>query len=319
MNPETIYFEYTNKCNLNCSICWLKDSDLTKKAELTTQEIKTFFNSLNREIKQIKLYGGEPLVRKDFFEICRFLKEKGFYVKTITNGTLIYKKIAEKIISLGIDSITLSLDGDKDIHNQIRGNDSFSKTLGAISYINELKSKQNLEKPLLSLNCVINSANYDKLSPLVSIAAKLGILLNFQYLMWLSQETNKEGSGNQNLSNFDIPFREVDAKKLQEEISKIKHLSEKNNIQVKFRQPIDNGTIKNWFTENDLNLKCGFPLFTWIRSNGDLAPCQFIDYTIGNVLKEDFFNMYNSEKANNFREKIKKTPNIVCKRCCNLK
>jgi heme d1 biosynthesis radical SAM protein NirJ len=66
------------------------------------------------------LSGGEPLLRKDIFEISSRAKAMGFYVGLSTNGTLIDRTCADRIASVGYDYVGISLDGIGDVHDRFR-------------------------------------------------------------------------------------------------------------------------------------------------------------------------------------------------------
>ena len=66
--------------------------------------------------------GGEPLMRKDFFEIAEYAHEKGLYLSLATNGTLITRDIAKKLKESGIEYVEISIDGkDASTHDGFRG------------------------------------------------------------------------------------------------------------------------------------------------------------------------------------------------------
>ena len=64
------------------------------------------------------LSGGEPLLRKDIFEISARAKAMGFYVGLSTNGTLIDRACADRIAAVGYDYVGISLDGIGAVHDR---------------------------------------------------------------------------------------------------------------------------------------------------------------------------------------------------------
>jgi len=78
--------------------------------------------------------GGEPLVRKDFWELAFYAKSKGLKTALSSNGTLIMRRVAEKIKKSGIEYVGISLDGaKKETHDAMRNQPgSFDKSVKAL-------------------------------------------------------------------------------------------------------------------------------------------------------------------------------------------
>ncbi|SFE91180.1 radical SAM/SPASM domain-containing protein [Peptostreptococcus sp. D1] len=120
-----ISFSITKKCNLECSYC-CTSSDINNNSlkELNTREIKECINNiLKYNPLEIKISGGEPLVRKDALEILEYLRSK--YKNVIifaTNATLLSRKKID-ILSKYVDSVEISLDGyNNETYNDVRQN-----------------------------------------------------------------------------------------------------------------------------------------------------------------------------------------------------
>src|SRR6266436_6762375 len=93
--PMSALFEITFVCNHACSFCY---NCPTGQREMTTAEI---FDALQKladfNILYLTLSGGEPLVRKDFFEIAGRARELGFALRIYTNAYLIDEAMAKRI------------------------------------------------------------------------------------------------------------------------------------------------------------------------------------------------------------------------------
>lgn len=86
---------------------------------------------------QLTFTGGEPLLRKDFFEIASFARSKGFILRLFSNATLIDDLIAKKLKSLKFKEVRISLfSADEKLHDSItRHEGSFRKTIAAIGLL----------------------------------------------------------------------------------------------------------------------------------------------------------------------------------------
>lgn len=109
------------RCNLNCKHCYSLSADVDFPGELTTQQIYEVMDDLKAfGVPVLILSGGEPLLRRDIFDISRRAKAKGFYVGLSSNGTLIDEAIADRIAEIGYDYVGVSLDGIGAVHDRFR-------------------------------------------------------------------------------------------------------------------------------------------------------------------------------------------------------
>ena len=161
--PYKATLELTMRCNLLCTMCFRHKKD----GELELPELKKVIDNLGN-IKEISLIGGEIFLRKDIYDILDYLKEKGLKVNLHTNGTLIDEAVAEKLERYdNFGRIGFSIDGLKDLHNEIRGsNTAFDKTVNAI----RLMSSRGV-----SINTVVNERNMGQLQRLFQLAKELGV------------------------------------------------------------------------------------------------------------------------------------------------
>lgn len=129
----------TNRCNLACRHCCADAASVMSDDPLSFEEILRIIDELcaiNPE--SIVINGGEPMVRKDFFEISRYLrKHYNGIICLMTNGTCINAGNVDELIPL-FDSINISLDGyDEETCSKIRGCGVFAKAIGAIELLIE--------------------------------------------------------------------------------------------------------------------------------------------------------------------------------------
>ncbi len=119
--PFLIVWDYTKQCNLKCKHCYENAGPRPDKDELTTEEAKAVIDQMaDMGVVAIAFSGGEPLIRKDFFEVARYAREKDFYVSVASNGTLITPEVARKLKDVA-DYIEISLDGFEKEHDRFRG------------------------------------------------------------------------------------------------------------------------------------------------------------------------------------------------------
>ena len=116
-----VIWNLIRRCNLNCIHCYSLSTDVDFPGELTTAEVFKVMDDLKTaRVPVLILSGGEPLLRRDIFEISARAKEMGFYVGLSSNGALIDEPTAERIGAVGYDYVGISLDGIGPVHDRFR-------------------------------------------------------------------------------------------------------------------------------------------------------------------------------------------------------
>jgi len=109
-------------CNLKCVHCYTDSEAKKYENELSTEEGKALIEDLARfQIPALLFSGGEPLMRKDLFELVGHAVKLGIRPTLSTNGTLITREVAQRIKDLGFTYVGISLDGIGEINDSFRG------------------------------------------------------------------------------------------------------------------------------------------------------------------------------------------------------
>ncbi len=121
--PRLIFWELTKGCNLRCIHCRASATELSSPSDLSTQAARDIIDQIAEVSSPILvLSGGEPLFRSDIFQLARYGTDKGLRVALATNGTLVTKQVAKKIVDSGVKRVAISLDGsDALTHDTFRG------------------------------------------------------------------------------------------------------------------------------------------------------------------------------------------------------
>jgi radical SAM protein with 4Fe4S-binding SPASM domain len=121
--PRLIFWELTKGCNLRCIHCRASATELSSPSDLSTEAAKAIIDQIAAVSTPILvLSGGEPLFRSDIFQLARYGTDKGLRVALATNGTLVTKQVAQKIVDSGVRRVAISLDGaDAPTHDTFRG------------------------------------------------------------------------------------------------------------------------------------------------------------------------------------------------------
>jgi AdoMet-dependent heme synthase len=116
--PLSVQLDLTYRCNERCVHCYLDHED---HGEMTTAEITKLLHELAEAgVFFLTMSGGEILLRKDFFEILEYARALLFYVTLKTNAVLIRERHAERLRSLGVQSVQISIYSHRpEIHDSI--------------------------------------------------------------------------------------------------------------------------------------------------------------------------------------------------------
>ena len=142
-----IRLSISDVCNFKCGYC-LPDGYKIDKSDnrsfINTEEIGRLAKALSElGVSKIRLTGGEPTIRKDFFEIIKIIKENSGIKKTVitTNGYRL-DKIANDIKNSGLDGINISIDSlDSKTFKKITGHDRLEEILRGIKNLQKLNFK----------------------------------------------------------------------------------------------------------------------------------------------------------------------------------
>src|SRR5512143_232426 len=90
--PRLVFWEVTKGCNLRCIHCRATATELSSPLDLPTAKAKDIIEQIAAYASPILvLSGGEPLYRRDVFDLARFAADRGIRVALATNGTLVTK------------------------------------------------------------------------------------------------------------------------------------------------------------------------------------------------------------------------------------
>lgn len=120
--PKWIAWEVTQKCNLKCVHCRCSSDEASSEGDFSTEEGKKLLTEIAEFSKPVVvLSGGEPLMRKDIFELADFGSSLGLRMCMATNGALVDDEMCRKMREVDIKMVSLSLDGSSAaVHDDFR-------------------------------------------------------------------------------------------------------------------------------------------------------------------------------------------------------
>ena len=150
--PLSVHLDITYRCNERCEHCYL---DHDGDGEMTTTEIRALLAQLaDAGVFFLTISGGEPLLRRDCFEIIEYARALGFNVKLKTNAVLIRDKEANRLRELNVEQVQISVYSHRpEVHDGIsKLPGSLHRTVAAIRLLKSHGLKVTLANVLMNSN-----------------------------------------------------------------------------------------------------------------------------------------------------------------------
>lgn len=184
--PLLVDLELASKCNLTCPMCpTITDEFLDKrvtpfKGGLMDYELVTkIIDEVAGSVFSLRLsWIGESTLHPKLVDAVKYAKDAGIpEVSFLTNGTKLHLGYMKKLISAGLDHMTISIDGMGEVYNSIRAPLKFDETLKKLRDLREYMNTNEIEKPLLKIQGIWPAIKedpelyYDTFKPLVDLIA----------------------------------------------------------------------------------------------------------------------------------------------------
>ena len=174
-----VAWEVTRSCNLACVHCRAAALDRPYENELTTQEAFDLLDNIASFAKPIIiLTGGEPLLRDDIFEVADHGSRLGLRMTMAVNGTLLTPERARRMLEVGIQRISVSLDGASSATH-----DAFRKVEGAFDGAIRGITMARKEGLDFQINTTITLQNLEEIPAIQELAVKLGAVAHHIFLL----------------------------------------------------------------------------------------------------------------------------------------
>jgi MoaA/NifB/PqqE/SkfB family radical SAM enzyme len=315
--PLDVICEISYVCNLECPTCfrWTAKPD---EHELTAEQWQAALLKLRNWLGTFNLTftGGEPFLRKDILDIFRFAADHGIVTGVVSNGSLIDKELARKIVASGLDGLTLSLNSMvPEIHNKTRGtNAAFDEVMRA------LDNMQDRNGMRLVLSTTIVKDSVKGLIDVVEFVKKRGLYgINFQPIMPASILPIYDKNGHTRRMAIGSPYKALLEQKDNAHIDDVfnRLLSMKAsgypilNSEEHLREMAK--YLKDPTTPEILEKVCKVGIKNLnIDPFGNVRLCSIMS-VVGNILTDDPENIWRSLNASQQREEIR-----TCDKTCRL-
>lgn len=307
----SISWNLTQRCNLSCVHCYMSAFARADTAEeLATEECCRVMD----EIAQVNpnvfliLTGGEPLLRKDIFDLASYATEKGFTVVLGTNGVLLKEKQARLMRRHGIQGASISLDS-----TDPKKHDAFRHLPGSWQRAVRATEALRAEGLDFSIHTSVTSWNVEEIPAMIDLARGLGArVLNFfflvrtgrgqdltdippdryeqilTYLAWVQGVGDREARPSQQPSAFDRPEDPwtVPAGRSGDLIIRAK-------CAPFFRRIIYVLDPQSPLLKNYAHGSCpAGRYYCRIMPGGDVTPCPYMPVSVGNLRRQSFSTIW---------------------------
>jgi AdoMet-dependent heme synthase len=240
---------------------------------------------------------GEPTLDSRFMEMITYARDKGLKVLFFTNGTLLDKEKAKKIVELGIDEIFCSLPaGSAETYARINSKqtkETFYRIKDNLKNLVIARNKSGKDKPLLQMTHVIHNLNYRELEEMARLDAAIGADRVRFYLVRLDK----------NIAALKLNSGQIES--IQEQLEKIRPFLKRKKIELQdnidFQLKHYQASSGDWSGGNFLDSGCSVGwFFSLILSQGEVSMCCHLRI-IDILKKKSFAQVWNSPRYNQVR------------------
>jgi radical SAM protein with 4Fe4S-binding SPASM domain len=276
--PSLISWNLTKQCNLRCPHCYL-GAGRKAENELTTAECLGLLDEMKSlGTEMVILTGGEPLLRKDIYDIAQAASNYGFWVVMGTNGVLITDKVAQKMVECGVKGVGISLDSlDPQKHNNFRGGpNAWEYSVRAL----DICRAHGLE---VLVQTTVMAINYDEIPHLLAFAREKGA---WSFNLYFLVQTGRGQAMN------DLSAEQSEAM-----------LSSLVDVQDHYRPMLVRSKCAPHFKriayeKGQGGLESGGCMagtqYCRITPEGDVTPCPYMTVVAGNVRQQSFTDIWHT-------------------------
>ena len=271
-------FELTARCNFDCPMCYvhLKQEDMEAAGrELTAKEwIRIAGEAKERGMMFALLTGGEPFLRKDFFEIYEAMRAMGILVSINTNGSLLRGEIRERLLENPPLRMNISLYGGcRETYRNMCGRDVFETVTENIRALKEAGVD-------IRLNLSVTPWNRQDLQKIFDISRELDVHIKAASYMY--PPVRSRNSADNRLSPGEAAQCGVDWDRL-------RFSEEEFILRGKALLELAGAAERDCGADLDEGVSCraGYSTF-WITWDGRMLPCGMMPYPESDPLRDGF-------------------------------
>lgn len=342
--PEEVAFKLTNRCDLRCTHCYQWNEDgyhhqlapAERHGDLKLSIVAKVLEATRALRSNVYLWGGEPLLYRDWDGLVDLLANDPRWTSICTNGTLIEKRLASLLKISSQLEVCVSLDGFEPEHDAVRGKGSFRKTMDGVRMLLEQK-KTGAFLGQITVNCVITGHMVNRMFEFAKFLEQEGVdTLYVSFPWYLSGETSAKmdryyaehfawervaGAPSWHSYKFRLDPGLIEA--MSAELARID--AAKWQLQVRYNPRLDANDMPSFVSGSDKpaqnKTRCNSILSRMdVFPNGDVVSCKFFpEFRMGNLEHTDLAEVWDGQRFNQVRETVSKCGLMpVCAKCSLL-
>lgn len=138
---QYLFLEVTRACNLSCAYCGSSCGKKPQREELSIEQwltvVRQVAEDFNPQDVMVAVTGGEPLTKPGVFELFAELHRLGFHYGMVSNACLLDEAVAKRLVEVGMDSLSLSMDAPPPLNDQLRGEGVSAAVWRAVAALRE--------------------------------------------------------------------------------------------------------------------------------------------------------------------------------------
>ncbi len=179
--PLMVVWNFTQACNLKCKHCYQNATPKPLPDEMTLEQKLRVIDEMGDEyVPFVAFAGGEPLMGRNFWEVLKRCKERGIHTTVASNGTIITKETAAKLVEYGVKYLEISIDSSiPEKHDEFRGiKGAWKRAMEGI------KNAADTPGLRVGMATCISRLNYDEVEDIIKLAIDSGCstFVHFNYI-----------------------------------------------------------------------------------------------------------------------------------------
>lgn len=306
--PFKLFVELTQRCNLQCFMCW--DARRKLKKDISLYLLEKIEEELFPYMAEVDFFlVGEPLMAHNLPEIFKKIEKYTFVPKIFTNAMIYQEDIHRRLIESGF-FINISIDAaSKEAFERIRVGSNFEIFKKNIEKILKLGDEIKNERFHIRFCATIGSYNLDEVPKILNLAKLLGIrdVMFNDCDMGPPHPNNLNSSREKARTIFGRAMEIAGQDEIRCSLPKYigdKQLLQKNHNWNDFKLPIDKYAPPFLEEYNPVGGDCPYPwIETAIRCDGTVVSCCQKLHEMGNLNKKCFLEIWNNRKYKNLRKR----------------